>query len=66
VDQSKYTQGVGLFYQESFDNGGELLCKLANLFRFGDNNCTDCADKASRQACKEARKEKQPAKKEEE
>jgi len=63
VDQSKYTQGVGMFYQESFDNGGELFCKLANLFRFGNNNCTECQDKESRAACKVARKEKSVAKK---
>ena len=64
VDQSKNTQGVGMFYQESFDNGGELLCKLANLFRFGDNNCIDCKDKESREACKMLRKKKHSAKKE--
>jgi len=63
VDQSRYTQGVGLFYQESFDNAGELFCKLANLFRFGDNNCTECQDKESRQSCKAAKKEKSAAKK---
>tara|TARA_B110000495_G_C22595864_1_gene356757 strand:- start:194 stop:616 length:423 start_codon:yes stop_codon:yes gene_type:complete len=63
VDQSQYTQGVGLFYQESFDNAGELFCKLANLFRFGDNNCTECQDKESRQGCKVAKKEKSAAKK---
>jgi len=63
VDQSNYTQGVGLFYQESFDNAGELFCKLANLFRFGDNNCTECQDKESRQHCKAVKKEKSAAKK---
>lgn len=63
VDQSKYTQGVGLFYQESFDNAGELFCKLANLFRFGDNNCTECQDKESRQIWRAAKKEKSSAKK---
>ena len=63
VDQSNYTQGVGLFYQESFDNAGELFCKLANLFRFGDNNCKECQDKESRQSWKAAKKEKSAAKK---
>ena len=63
VDQGNYTQGVGLFYQESFDNAGELFCKLANLFRFGDNNCTECQDKESRESWKAAKKEKSAAKK---
>ena len=63
VDQANYTQGLGLFYQESFDNAGELFCKLANLFRFGGNNCTECQDKESRESWKAAKKEKSAAKK---
>lgn len=66
VDQSKYTQGVGLFYQESFDNAGELFCKLANLFRFGDNNCAECQDKESRQGYKTEKNQNSAAKKSQE
>ncbi len=33
-ETSPYTQGVGFTYREDFDNFGELLRKMRNLFRF--------------------------------
>lgn len=42
TDQSLYTQGVGVYYQEEFDNRKELFCNLRNLFRRKGRN-KDCS-----------------------
>jgi hypothetical protein len=47
VDQSLYTQGVGVYYQEEFDNRRELFCNLRNIFRTRSNkkNCSEFPSK---------------------
>lgn len=42
--ESTYTQGVGVFYQESFSTFSELVCKLKNLFIKKENECSKCND----------------------
>ncbi len=41
-NQSNYTQGFGLFYKQSFDSLGELLCEMNNLFKSKNNKCHYC------------------------
>ncbi len=55
IDQAKHTQGVGAFYQESFNDFGELMCRFTNLFRSGQGNC-ECDTKSSRKDCKETKR----------
>ena len=43
-NQSNYTQGVGVFYKQSFNSFGELFCEMANLFRSRGNKCNNCQD----------------------
>jgi hypothetical protein len=38
-NQSNYTQGIGVFYKQSFNSFREFLCELANLFKSKKNNC---------------------------
>jgi hypothetical protein len=40
--ESTYTQGVGVFYQESFSTFGELMCKFRNLFVRDEKECKYC------------------------
>lgn len=56
--QSPFTQGVGVFYQESFDTFNELICRFKNLFRKYENDCKECADKEGRKSCRNRRKNK--------
>ena len=40
IDQSAdYTQGVGVFYKQSFNSFAELFCEIGNLFRKGSKDC---------------------------
>ncbi len=62
--EATYTQGVGVFYQESFSTFPELICKLKNLFIKKENECSDCSTQCSdllteeqREACKKKRRE---------
>jgi hypothetical protein len=41
ANKSSTTQGVGVFYQEDFDNWPELWCKFGNIFR-SKKNKRDC------------------------
>lgn len=66
-----YTQGVGVFYQESFSTFPELMCKLKNIFLRKENECVDCSTDCSqllteeeRDACRQQRKEDKQACKE--
>ena len=43
-NQSNYTQGIGVFYKQSFNSLGELFCEMANLFRSKGNKCNNCQD----------------------
>ena len=43
-NQSNYTQGIGVFYKQSFNSFGELFCEMANLFRSRGNKCNNCQD----------------------
>ena len=52
LEQSPYTQGVGAFYQQSFNNLGELFCEFGNLFKLKNNECDSCQNKLSRKSCK--------------
>ena len=45
--EATYTQGVGVFYQESFSNLSELMCKLKNLFIRKDKECANCNEACS-------------------
>lgn len=61
--EATYTQGVGVFYQESFSTLPELMCKLKNIFIKEENECVDCAvncnqllTEEEREACREKRK----------
>lgn len=72
VDQSRYTQGVGTFYQESFDSFGELVCKVGNLFRrkekegkdrAGKRECISCYNELTRELRRECREDKKAKKK---
>jgi hypothetical protein len=63
-DVGGFTQGVGIFYKESFDTFDEFLCKIGNLFVKKENecrvcieNCRDIIDEADRKACFERKKE---------
>jgi hypothetical protein len=63
-DVGGFTQGVGVFYKESFDTFDEFLCKIGNLFVKKENecrvcteNCRDIIDEAERKACFERKKE---------
>jgi hypothetical protein len=63
-DVGGFTQGVGIFYKESFDTFDEFLCKIGNLFVKRENecrpcneNCRDIIDEAERKACFERKKE---------
>jgi hypothetical protein len=47
-NQSNYTQGVGVFYKQSFNSFGELFCEMANLFRLKENKCSNCQDSEQR------------------
>ena len=47
-NQSNYTQGIGLFYKQSFNSFGELFCEMANLFRSKENKYDNCQDSALR------------------
>ena len=47
-NQSNYTQGIGLFYKQSFNSFGELFCEMANLFRSKENKFDNCQDSALR------------------
>ena len=53
LEQSPYTQGVGAFYQQNFNNFGELFCEFGNLFKLKKNECDSCQNKQSRGACKD-------------
>ena len=53
LEQSPYTQGVGAFYQQSFNNWGELFCEFGNLFKLKKNECDSCQNKLSRKSCKQ-------------
>ncbi|WP_258542575.1 translocation/assembly module TamB domain-containing protein [Parvicella tangerina] len=61
--EATYTQGVGVFYQESFSTFPELICKLKNIFIREENECGDCnancnqyLTEEEKQKCKEQRK----------
>lgn len=61
--EATYTQGVGVFYQESFSTFSELMCKLKNLFIKKENECSTCNEQcgsmlteAEREACREAQR----------
>ncbi len=63
--EANYTQGVGVFYQESFNNFNELMCKLQNLFIRKDKECKNCNEQCNEMlteeeivACKKAKKER--------
>jgi hypothetical protein len=63
-DVGGFTQGVGIFYKESFDTFDEFLCKMGHLFikkekecRVCTENCRDIIDETERKACMERRKE---------
>lgn len=58
VAQSPFTQGVGVFYQESFDTFNELICKFKNLFKKYENDCKECGEAEGRKACRSRRKSK--------
>lgn len=45
--ESTYTQGVGVFYQESFSTFSELMCKLKNLFIKKENECSKCNEQCN-------------------
>ena len=51
--EATYTQGVGVFYQESFSTFPELVCKLKNLFLRKEKECIDCVKQ-----CKKAKNAK--------
>ena len=53
LEESPYTQGVGAFYQQSFNNWGELFCEFGNLFKLKKNECDSCQNKLSRKSCKQ-------------
>ncbi len=52
IEQSQYTQGVGAFYKQSFNNLGELFCQMGNLFKRDSKECKSCEDKVGRKSCK--------------
>jgi hypothetical protein len=69
--EATYTQGVGVFYQESFSTFPELMCKLKNIFVREENECVDCnvncnqlLTEEEKEACKKKKKEDKKACKE--
>ncbi len=52
LEQSQYTQGVGAFYKQSFNNWGELFCEMGNLFKRNSKECKSCENKAGRETCR--------------
>ena len=52
IEQSAYTQGLGAFYKQSFNNFGELFCEFGNLFKLKKNECPTCQNKSSRKQCR--------------
>ena len=56
IEQSAYTQGLGVFYKQSFNNFGELFCELGNLFKAKSKECQSCQNKEGRRQCKEVSK----------
>ncbi len=70
--EATYTQGVGVFYQESFSTFSELMCKLKNIFIKKENECAECnvncnqlLTEEEKEACKEQKKKDKEACKEE-
>lgn len=53
LDQTPYTQGVGAFYKQSFNNLGELFCEMGNLFKLKKNECSSCENKSGRKSCRD-------------
>ncbi len=51
LDQSNYTQGLGTFYKQSFNNLGELFCEMGNIFKAKSNKCNSCVSKEGRKEC---------------
>ena len=49
-NQTNFTQGVGVFYKQSFDTLDELICEMLNIFRSKENKCQDCNDKKLRKS----------------
>jgi hypothetical protein len=51
LNQSNYTQGLGTFYKQSFNNLGELFCEMGNVFKSKANKCDRCVSKEGRKEC---------------
>ena len=51
LNQSNYTQGLGTFYKQSFNNFGELLCEMGNVFKSKAKKCDSCVSKEGRKLC---------------
>ena len=49
--QSRYTQGVGAYYKQSFNSFGELFCEMTNIFRRKSNKCNQCDEPKSTREC---------------
>ncbi len=63
--EANYTQGVGVFYQESFSNFYELMCKLQNLFIRKDKECKKCNENCKDKLTKEEQEDCEKQRKEE-
>lgn len=50
-NQSRYTQGVGAYYKQSFDSFGELFCEMTNFFRRKNKKCDKCDEPKSIREC---------------
>ena len=49
--QSRYTQGVGAYYKQSFNSFGELFCEMTNVFRRKSKKCNQCDEPKSTREC---------------
>ena len=49
--QSRYTQGVGAYYKQSFNSFGELFCEMTNIFRRKSKKCNQCDEPKSTREC---------------
>ena len=49
--QSRYTQGVGAYYKQSFNSFGELFCEITNVFRRKSKKCNQCDEPKSTREC---------------
>ena len=52
IEQSAYTQGLGVFYKQSFNNFYELFCELGNLFKAKSKECQTQNKEGSKDSAK--------------